>query len=511
MGKCFYCQPCAGWRLHTAGEVCLLFFLTIALVAGAGCESKKSNVARCPVVIESKPISGAQVIIDGTYYGETPLTIQEMPRGTHLVALEKDLYRPASSTIEVGPIQSAKAKEGETLEGEGSGKAEVAARAADTRRKPREEWEGELHFVIEMEPVTGFLTVTSEPTEAEVRLGDGTLLGTTPLMKHALPVGEYDVEIVKANYHPRKEHVSVKGYFQYEFRETLDPMLGKLNVYSRPSGATVWVNNLKQPQRTPAVFEIPPGYYLVGAHVEGFIQGEDRVELVPNGKAEVRLDLKPGNVPPGMLLIPAGEFIFGEDNRAPDEVPRHSVSLQAFYIDKYEVTNADFKAVFPNHKFDKGMDEYPVAGISWHQADEYARRVGKRLPSEREWERAARGTDGREYPWGITYETDSCNAEEFARKKTMPVSAFLKGMSADGCMNMAGNVYEWCQDMYQKYPGNNVVTKEYGQSFRILRGGSYDSARFNVRCARRHFDHFDAHREDYGFRCAKDVQNGAAQ
>jgi len=434
-----------------------------------GCGKKHKGKFMFPVRIESAPAPGAEVTVDGVSEGVTPVNIDALGKGAHELVLELDKYRTTSQKIEVGE-------------------------------------EGENVFVITMEPVVGYLTVNSEPPDAMVRLEDGTILGKTPLIRHPLTVGDYTIEIVKRDYHGRKETISVKEFFQYEFREALEPMTADLKLFSRPTGASIWLNNILQKEKTPASLTVPAGFYLVRVHLEDYIEAEERVNLEPNTSRELRLQMNPGHVPMGMALVPGGEFIWGEDNRSPDEAPRRKAFLKAFYIDKYEVTNADYRKVFPDFKYAKGRDDSPASGVSWNEASEYAKRTGKRLPTEAEWEKAARGTDGREFPWGMAFDPECANGEPSGLGATTPVGSYFKGVSPFGCMNMAGNVYEWTEDLYLIYPGNKVVTKEYGQSFRVLRGGSYTTAPFNMRCARRHFDHMDAKRADYGFRCASDAQ-----
>ena len=407
------------------------------------------------------------VRFDGRELGETPVSGHSATPGFHEVLLQLDDYETLLTNVEV-----------------------------------REGGQNAFHF--ELEPVVGYVTIESEPAGAWVRLDEDARIGETPIYRYALPVGEHRIEIGKEHYNSRIETVDVEEYYHYPFTELLQPKEARLTVFSRPSGAMIWINNLQQAEKTPATFNMPPGPYLVSVYAEDHVQEEGRIVLTPEGQATVRLTMKPGKVPPGMVLVPAGEFLWGEDNRAPDEAPQRKVFLDAFYIDKYEVSNRDFKAVFPEHEYLKGQDEFPVSGVSWTQATEYAKRVGKRLPTEGEWEKAARGEDGREYPWGMSFDVKCANTEEAHHYKTTNIWSHLDGLSPYGCMNMAGNVYEWTQDLYQTYPGNTVVTKEYGQSFRVLRGGSYATPRFTARCARRHFDHLDAARSDYGFRCALD-------
>ena len=242
-------------------------------------------------------------------------------------------------------------------------------------------------------------------------------------------------------------------------------------------------------------------------YAEGFVQAEEKIDLKPNEKRNLALAMIQGDVPPGMVLIPAGEFIFGADDRAPDEAPKAKLELPAYYIDKTEVTNAQYQALVKDHKFPAGQEEFPVTGVSWNDAVRFASMSGKRLPTEREWEKAARGTDAREYPWGPNYDPALCNGLDQNKEAPVRVSQYIGGMSVYGCMDMAGNVVEWTQDWYEAYPGNTQITKEYGQVYRVLRGGAFNSDRFDLRATRRRFDKMDNKKAEYGFRCAMDVKN----
>ena len=121
-----------------------------------------------------------------------------------------------------------------------------------------------------------------------------------------------------------------------------------------------------------------------------------------------------------------------------------------------------------------------------------------------EWEKAARGSSGREYPWGAIFGKDRAWALT-GGASVRTVGKYKTGVSEYGCFDMSGNVYEWTRDWYNPYPGNTEVTVDYGTVYRVLRGGSFRSDAFELRSAKRHYDKPDAQREDYGFRCAKDV------
>jgi formylglycine-generating enzyme required for sulfatase activity len=196
-----------------------------------------------------------------------------------------------------------------------------------------------------------------------------------------------------------------------------------------------------------------------------------------------------------MILIPAGEFLFGAE--------KQPLALPAYYIDRLPVTNAEYKvfvdatqAGFPPHWRKgapvPGTEAHPVVQVTWFDAAAYAKWAGKRLPSGPEWEKAARGTDGRTYPWGETFDKTRLNCGDGGPLSTVPVGSHSpQGDSPYGVADMAGNVYEWTND------GSEVVTMG-------LRGGSWldgrDEARtFSIR------KHTPRRKNDFiGFRCAMD-------
>ncbi len=443
-----------------------LFLCMVGLIL-CGCGRKEEKIFT-RVVIETTPEQGASVLIDGVERGLTPCTVEGLPPGWTDVLLKRDGYKRKADRIEVKPNQ-------------------------------------EVRFVIELDPLVGYVTIESTPAGAEVILDGEQTLGKTPLARVPLRIGPHKLDIRLENYYPESQEITVEEDFQYSFNYPLKPREGKLTVFSQPTNAELYLNNVLQPQKTPAILTLSPGTYLVSVHSRGYVQKEEKINLGPNQEVSVTLKMDPGSVPPGMVLIPAGEFWMGADGVSPDESPRRKIYVEAFYIDKTEVTNAQFKAVFPNHTYPKGQDDFPVTGVSWEEATSYASKVGKRLPTEAEWEKAARGEDGREWPWGNEFNKALCNTQESNLDQVTKVGQYLGGVSPYGCFDMAGNVYEWTADWYEAYPGNKLVTKDYGQIYRVLRGGSYMTSRFHARCARRHFDRMDAKRADYGFRCAKDV------
>lgn len=443
----------------------MLMLLACCLIP-VGCGGEKQKAAGVTVTINSVP-EGAQVMAGGQQGGLTPAVMTFEP-GFVDVLLKKERYKDAAERIEV--------------------------RAG-----------GPSEFTIEMRPLMGFVTFESDPPGAAIKM-EGEVLGVTPIHSREIPVGPHEFEITLENYYGTTDSFEVQEDFKYTKKYVLKPMEATLALTSRPSGASIFINNKKQAETTPAKFTLMPGEYVISVYTEGYVQQDERVVLAPREEKQLALTMIAGQVPQGMVLVPAGEFIFGADQRAPDEAPATTIFLPAFYIDKTEVTNAEFKKVFPEHTFPPGQEDFPVTGVSWNEAMRFASLSGKRLPTEQEWEKAARGTDGREYPWGMEYNPAALNNADSKSEAAVRVSQFISGMSPYGCMDMAGNVAEWTQDWYEAYPGNTQVTKEYGQIFRVLRGGDYTSDRFDVRCARRRFDKMDAKKPNYGFRCVLDVK-----
>lgn len=224
-----------------------------------------------------------------------------------------------------------------------------------------------------------------------------------------------------------------------------------------------------------------------------------------------------------MVYVPAGEFIMGSDSGSSDEQPVHTVYLNAFWIDQTEVTNEMYskcveaqQCYFSGRSYDRFHDlnyaNYPVTYVSWEDANSYCSWAGRRLPTEAEWEKAARGIDGSTYPWGETIDCLYANywvKDGFCIGDTTPVGSYENGKSLYGAYDMAGNVWEWVADWYSKTyyqisPFSNPLGSDFGQ-FRVLRGGAWNYNKLDVRSTARNKDE----PEDwfgnvgFGFRCAR--------
>ena len=250
-----------------------------------------------------------------------------------------------------------------------------------------------------------------------------------------------------------------------------------------------------------------------------------------------------------MVYVPSSWFLMGSSEQdgkigfeiGVDELPKQKVYVRGFYIDRYEVTEEEYyqfllatgKKKYPGYwkeagradKYPDGYERYPVSDVDWYDAVEYCSWAGKRLPTEAEWEKAARGTDGRLWPWGNIFEMGRANTQETGQNLPAPsgqksgygwkapVGSHPGDASPYEVYDMTGNVKEWTASPYRSYPGNSVKTVAGADRFKILRGGSYLTPAIFSRTAVRvavlptlgpretdgwHSDY------TYGFRCARD-------
>jgi formylglycine-generating enzyme required for sulfatase activity len=236
-----------------------------------------------------------------------------------------------------------------------------------------------------------------------------------------------------------------------------------------------------------------------------------------------------------MVRVPAGEFLMGSNEGPEDERPQHKVEVGEFSIDRTPVTNAQF-AVFLNssrvngpngegwydtddndariHRrngkwvADSHYENHPAVEVSWFGAAAYCQWAGKRLPTEAEWEKAARGMDGRKYPWGNEAPDRSRAQFGAGYNQTVPVGSFPKGVSTYGLLDMAGNTWEWVSSVYLSYPYNAGDGREdlTRQADRGTRGGGHDSTaeQLSTSYRGRHVSrNFRAGHHNIGFRCAR--------
>lgn len=260
-----------------------------------------------------------------------------------------------------------------------------------------------------------------------------------------------------------------------------------------------------------------------------------------------------GDTPVGMVLVPGSDFLMGSKKGQgdKDENPQHKVHLDAYFVDIHEVTNAKYHQFWladggekskhtpasygSSYKIGDWPDvattkpNYPVVGVTWYDASAYAKWAGKRLPTEAEWEKAARGTETRIWPWGNDFQAEipvPGNADQNPVTKihsnqrdgsdgydntTAPVANYPTGASLYGVYDMAGNVWEWVADWYSgdyyaSSPAENPKGPDAGK-MKVVKGGSWNHREHNQRCANRYYCYPDSWGNTLGFRCAKDVVN----
>ena len=231
-------------------------------------------------------------------------------------------------------------------------------------------------------------------------------------------------------------------------------------------------------------------------------------------------------IPEGMISVNAGTYTIGRDGADPLEHPEHKADVRPFYIDRTEVTNAAYKKFvdatgrkppsnWTGNAFPEGKGDWPVTGVTWQDAADYAAWAGKRLPTEVEWEAAARGAEARIYPWGNEWRTgvanigqkpDKISSEQYPAG-VKQVGQYPDGASPVGALDMIGNAWEWVADEIKVYRGNTESTLNLtpGTTFRVIRGGAYDGSKNNDAAYRGYLDGSQPYPK-VGFRCAKDAK-----
>lgn len=220
--------------------------------------------------------------------------------------------------------------------------------------------------------------------------------------------------------------------------------------------------------------------------------------------------------PAGMIFIPGGRFTMGRDDGDEFERPAFTSTVKPFFIDRTEVTNEDYlkfieatgyraPSNWQNGRFPDGQGKLPVINVSWDDASEYAKWAGKRLPKEDEWEYAARGEDGRKYPWGSGWSVGKANASNIGGA-IREVGSFPEGASPFGVLDMSGNVWEWIDSDLRSYANRNQRLAEG----KVIRGGAFDVPAERATTTYRGVVPPDKYYDKTGFRCARDADQSAA-
>ena len=464
-------------------------------------ENLKLKPAFGTLKIDSKP-QGATVLIAGSEVGKTPYANAQMPSGQQLIAVRLELYESVEELVEV-----------------------------------KDELITEKNYPLQ--GAFGILAVNSDPAGASILIG-GKDSGATPLELKLAP-GKYPVKINKEGYFAKDFNVTVAKGQKASItaaQAKLLMMICTLNIFVEPPepGAKVYLDGVEKGTAPLTLENMPAGKRAI--MVKG-TKGEksETIDCKSDENKTVKLDISQPSSPsvgrsyphstpsvpagpwvPGtyqiqethplgtkggaMVFVPAGKFWMGCNARVdnecnPNDSYYHKVYLDAYYVDKYEVTQGDYDQCLQAGKCTENNKHYgftgpqqPVVGVDWNDAKSYCEWAGKRLPTEAEWEKAARGTDGRKYPWGNQFDGTKLNfcdkncEKYWANKsvddgyeKTAPVGSYPAGASPYGALDLAGNVSEWVADWYEHYyysnsPDRNPNGPASG-TVHVIRGGSW--------------------------------------
>jgi formylglycine-generating enzyme required for sulfatase activity len=350
--------------------------------------------------------------------------------------------------------------------------------------------------------ILGRLTIETDPEKALVYL-DEILRGEAPLTLEKLLPKTYQIRITFKDHSDINETLTLEPRADEIRQFVLLKLKGDLFLETEPTQAKITLQGQVQGTTPLKVSYIDVGSYQIAAEkyeTTMIYRYKGEITIKP-GENKIKIDqFTSTSVPSGMVLIPEGEFEMGSDGESPDENPAHKVYLKNYYIDKHEVSWAEFMKFVqakrrpqPFYATDSRFNKpnYPAVGITYEEAQAYAKWVNKRLPTEAEWEKAAKGSENWKFPWGNEFSLDKANCATNADryKYTAPVDSFLSGASPFGVLHMAGNVWEWCSDYYNATyyyispPRNPKGPKE--EERHVLRGGSWYNSRFDARTTRR--------------------------
>ncbi len=382
----------------------------------------------------------------------------------------------------------------------------------------------------------------SEPPGAAVAVDGKQVCDETPCSR-SMALGERKITFTSPCHRAVAKRVVIEKGTTLGVK--LQPKRGAIRVKARDGegndlAAEVAVDGEKL-GRTPGTWKVSVcAEELEVSHAEhGKVEQE--LELEERQVEPISVVLKGGQAPEGMVRIPAGEFWMGcnpelDDDCDDDEEPGRKVWLDEYFIDRTEVTFEQYQRCVDagtcTHHWDDGTcygftggkwkkdvlpasfrgRKQPVVCVDWNQAEAFCQWAGKRLPTEAEWEKAARGADGRNYPWGnreasCDYAVMDDGGDGCGKDRTWPVCAKERGNSPYGLCDMAGNVWEWVSDWYGKeYYESGATRNPKGSKdgkYRVLRGGSWYDYPSHLRASPRYGGlptHWSSH---YGFRCAR--------
>ncbi len=281
------------------------------------------------------------------------------------------------------------------------------------------------------------------------------------------------------------------------------------------------------PRPTPTVAPIESATEEPTSETTTEATTEGTTEAKPEATTEAVATEEPAAapIPEDMVLIDAGPFTMGQDGGKPKNGPAHEVDVPAYEIDRFEVTNDEFARFVEEAGYKtyaeqnssknwkdvaEGKGNHPVVYVTWDDAKAYCEWAGKRLPSEAEWEKAARSDDGRVYPWGNDFVAENGNFYEGGIRGTTAVGSFGAGASPFGVEDMAGNVREWTADDFVAYPGAAADADPFfGKENKVNRGGGWfdgEDGELVTTYNRNAGPPATSANDDIGFRCARDAK-----
>ncbi|MGM9799925.1 MAG: SUMF1/EgtB/PvdO family nonheme iron enzyme [Muribaculaceae bacterium] len=483
-------------------------------------------------------LSGAKVYVNNEYKGMTPYNSEKMASGVYDVKIVKSLYASLQRQVTVkdnetttfSPELSAdyadvtftvengadiyinnEYKGSGTWKGSlGSGNYVVECRKENHKPSTREinitpAQNGQVISLTPATPITGSLDISSTPANAEIMI-DGKVVGTTPMFITRQIIGTHTVKITKSGYSTHSETVAVAEGQTATVKTTLSNGRS-IRITCATAGSRIYVDGQDM---GAAPFE---GTLSYGSHSVYAVDGAKKTAVktvnVTEGtgamadvslsfiEKEIQITVK--GVTFEMVYVPGGTFTMGATAEQGDEAdfwekPAHSVPLSGYYIGKYEVTQAQWRAIMGNNPSSFKGDNLPVEKVSWKDCQKFIKKLNKltgkkfSLPTEAQWEYAARGgkSGGTKYS-GSNNIGNVAWYEDNSGDKTHPVGE--KSPNDLGIYDMSGNVWEWCQDWFDKYPSyseTNPTGPDSGVS-RVYRGGGWWSNAWVCRVSYRNF------------------------
>ena len=503
------------------------------------------------VKITSEPESDADVFIDDKRNGVTPFTSDKLPSGTHIVEVVKDMYKSTRKEVTVRdgetetvtitmepnfaePVFTCSDAEAEIwINGEKKGTGKWTGRLpagpykVKTTKPSHKEIEKSMtlkagdNSTITLDPPTpiyGRISVNSTPFEADIYL-DGKKMGLTPKLLNNILIGSHELRIEKKGCAAVTRTVKVDEGKTAEISVDL-PTGETITLKSNPTGATIYIDG-ENSGTAPVTQTLSYGSHNIKAEKDG-VTKEMTVTVKEKGETEWTLNVRKGpqtetitvnGVSFKMVYVEGGTFTMGCTSEQgsdcyDDEKPSHEVTVSDFSIGETEVTQALWKAVMGSNPSAFKGDNLPVEQVSWNDCHEFMKKLNKltgkkfRLPTEAEWEYAARkGNKSRGYKYSgsntigyVAWYINNSSAETHA----------VKGKRANelGLYDMSGNVYEWCGDWYGNYSGSSQTdpTGPSSGSYRVIRSGSWDNYAWGCRVSSRYNYFPDYHLSRIGFR-----------